>query len=282
MVTLQLSKQRVPRWLTEGISEYEEQRARPEWGRQMQVQFAEAMERGDVVPLAELNQAFSDPERITLAYYQASLVVEHIIAAHGEEGAAPPAARVRRGARHRHRDPRSRSACRWLRCRSRSPRLSTRRFAPVRAALALPEDGDPAAARRRCRRCARWRPSHPGSYPLQMAVAQVLQDAGERDGAMTAYDGGRGAVPVTHRVPRARWRLLAKLALEAGDRPRAAAALERLIARDGDNVEAARQLVTLLDNPADAGRQLRAAGTRRRTRSVRCGGAHSARTTGPG
>ena len=44
VVTLQLSKQRVPRWLTEGISEYEEQRARPEWGRQMQVQFAEALD----------------------------------------------------------------------------------------------------------------------------------------------------------------------------------------------------------------------------------------------
>ena len=47
VITLQLSKQRVPRWLTEGISEYEEQRARPAWGRQMQVQFAEAMDRGD-------------------------------------------------------------------------------------------------------------------------------------------------------------------------------------------------------------------------------------------
>ena len=37
VITLQMSKQRVPRWLTEGISVYEEGRARPEWGRDMEV-----------------------------------------------------------------------------------------------------------------------------------------------------------------------------------------------------------------------------------------------------
>ena len=31
VITMQMSNQRVPRWLTEGISEYEEKRARPEW-----------------------------------------------------------------------------------------------------------------------------------------------------------------------------------------------------------------------------------------------------------
>ena len=34
VITLQMSNQRVPRWLTEGISVYEEKRARPEWGRE--------------------------------------------------------------------------------------------------------------------------------------------------------------------------------------------------------------------------------------------------------
>ena len=33
VITLQMSNQRVPRWLTEGISVYEEKMARPEWGR---------------------------------------------------------------------------------------------------------------------------------------------------------------------------------------------------------------------------------------------------------
>src|SRR5919108_133996 len=81
----QLSKQRVPRWLTEGISVYEEQRARPEWGREMQLQFAEALDRDEVIPLENLNQGFSSPDTIALAYYEASLVVQHIIDTFGEE-----------------------------------------------------------------------------------------------------------------------------------------------------------------------------------------------------
>ena len=51
VITLQMSKQRVPRWLTEGISVYEEGRARPEWGRDMEVTFAAALEKGKALPL---------------------------------------------------------------------------------------------------------------------------------------------------------------------------------------------------------------------------------------
>ena len=92
---------------------------------------------------------------------------------------------------------------------------------------------------------------------MQLALAQVLQDAGDRDGAMGAYEAADALAPVSTGAesPLA---LLAALALEAGDRPRAVAALERLVARDGDNVDAARQLAGLLDDPADAARHLRA------------------------
>src|SRR5919106_923947 len=84
VITLQMSRQRVPRWLTEGISVFEEARARPEWGRDMEVPFALALERGQALALADLNSGFTKPETIALAYYQASLLVEHIIGAHGE------------------------------------------------------------------------------------------------------------------------------------------------------------------------------------------------------
>ena len=55
VITLQMSKQRVPRWLTEGISVYEETRAKPAWGRDMEVPFAMALERGQVLKLDDLN-----------------------------------------------------------------------------------------------------------------------------------------------------------------------------------------------------------------------------------
>ena len=82
--TIQMSNSRVPRWLTEGISVWEEKRARPEWGREMEVTFAHALNEGKVMKLDVLNQGFQDPKMISLAYYQASLVVEHIVETYGE------------------------------------------------------------------------------------------------------------------------------------------------------------------------------------------------------
>src|SRR5688572_2318366 len=84
VITLQLSNQRIPRWLTEGISVFEEKRARPEWGRESELEFAHTLERGGVLTLKNLNSGFSDPKTIGLAYYQASLLVEHIVGRFGE------------------------------------------------------------------------------------------------------------------------------------------------------------------------------------------------------
>ena len=53
---------------------------RPEWGRDMEVTFARAMDRGKVLKLRDLNAGFTRPDTISLAYYQASLLVEHIVA----------------------------------------------------------------------------------------------------------------------------------------------------------------------------------------------------------
>jgi cellulose synthase operon protein C len=255
VVTLQLSKQRVPRWLTEGISEYEEQRAHPQWGRQMQLQFAEAIDRGEVVPLAELNAAFSNPETIGLAYYEASLVVEHIVSAHGDEA-------LRRLLRA---FGESRSVEAAI-PESLGVPLATlqetftgfieRRFAPIRAALAPPENDD-LAGQTSVQAMRALAKAHPDSYPVRLALAQVLQDAGDGEGAMRAYEAADALVPVTtgNESPLA---IVAELAAGSGDRARAARALERLIARDGDNLAAARQLVTLLTDPDDTDRRLRA------------------------
>ena len=86
VITLQMSNQRVPRWLTEGISVYEEKRARPEWGREMDIEFAGMLNRGETLKLKDLNAAFTNPKTISLAYFQASLVVEHLMTAYGQAG----------------------------------------------------------------------------------------------------------------------------------------------------------------------------------------------------
>src|SRR5207302_7622250 len=86
VITIQMSNQRVPRWLTEGISVYEEKRARPEWARPMDVEFAALLEHGEALKLRDLNAAFTDPRKISVAYYQASLLVEHLVTTFGDAG----------------------------------------------------------------------------------------------------------------------------------------------------------------------------------------------------
>src|ERR1051326_8583861 len=84
VITIQMSKQRIPRWLTEGISVYEEGRQRPEWGRDMEVTFARAMDKNKVLKLKDLNAGFTRGETIALAYYEASLLVDHIVSTKGQ------------------------------------------------------------------------------------------------------------------------------------------------------------------------------------------------------
>ena len=84
VITLQMSNQRVPRWLTEGLSTFEQKRARPDWARDQDLGFATALNEDHVLSLRELNGGFSRPDTISMAYFQASVLVEHIIEEYGE------------------------------------------------------------------------------------------------------------------------------------------------------------------------------------------------------
>jgi len=86
VVTIQMSNQRVPRWLTEGISEFEQKRARPEWARQMDLEFAAMMNEDKVIKLRDLNAAFTDPRKISIAYFQGSIVVDYLFETYGQPG----------------------------------------------------------------------------------------------------------------------------------------------------------------------------------------------------
>ncbi len=83
--TLQLSKQRVPRWVTEGISVYEEGLADPSWARDSELGFVQAYSQGKVLRLADLTSGFARPDTISLAYFQSSLVVSLLVERHGPE-----------------------------------------------------------------------------------------------------------------------------------------------------------------------------------------------------
>ncbi len=81
VITLQMTDYRIPRWFSEGLSVYEERRARPGWGDDWNPLFLRAFAQGRWSRIADLEAAFqrtSSPEDLPLAYFQSLQVCEFI------------------------------------------------------------------------------------------------------------------------------------------------------------------------------------------------------------
>jgi tetratricopeptide (TPR) repeat protein len=245
VVTLQMSNQRVPRWLTEGISVYEEARARPEWGRDMEVPFALAIEQGKVLKLKDLNSGFTKPDTIALAYFEASLLVDHIVASRGEAalrqlllaygaGAEGDAA-IQKGLGVTIDD-----------LQVSFDKALDARFSPLRAALRdQPQagGGEDAATLRIAAA------SKPGSYRAQMALGRALAEQGDK-AAFEPLEKAAALIPVAigEESPHA---IMARLAEKLGDPARAIAEYRALLAHDHTAVDPARRLSQLAEKAGD-------------------------------
>ena len=72
---IQLSKNHVPRWFTEGLSEYETMIRRPEWQRELDPELYVALTKNRLPSAVDMNRAFTHAEGdldVTVAYYAAS------------------------------------------------------------------------------------------------------------------------------------------------------------------------------------------------------------------
>ncbi len=81
VVTLQMTRNKMPRWLSEGISVHEELQANPAWGQTMTPRYREMILGDDLTPVSELSAAFltaKSGEHLQFAYYESALVVEFI------------------------------------------------------------------------------------------------------------------------------------------------------------------------------------------------------------
>jgi tetratricopeptide (TPR) repeat protein len=243
VVTLQLSRQRVPRWLTEGISVYEERQARPWWGRESDLLFVQALAEGRVVPLAALNAAFTDPRRISLAYHQASLVVEHLVARFGPEvlsrmlkayGEGLGDEAVLRQAAGVEPDDLQRSFDRFI----------EERFGAQRRTLVTPEGLDEAAARGDIDALRALAASHPESFAVHVALGRALAAGGATLAARAAFDRAAALLPAAAGAD-SPYVELAKAAEQAGQAALAREALERAMATHPTALDLARRLFEL-------------------------------------
>ena len=88
VITLQMTQNRIPRWLSEGISVWEEREGRPYWGRRQGLDLIRAAQEQKLLPVGELNGGFSGARNnadLSFAYFQSYLVVDYIAQTYGFE-----------------------------------------------------------------------------------------------------------------------------------------------------------------------------------------------------
>jgi tetratricopeptide (TPR) repeat protein len=245
VITLQLSNQRLPRWLSEGISVFEEKRARPEWGREMDIPFARAIDRGEVLKLRDLNSGFTNPELISLAYFQASLVVEHIFEVYGQPKLR---ALVESYASGIDTDEAIRKVLgvEVDQLQQSFDVFVESRYRGLRQALAEPEGLSADMPLEALRALA---DANAGSYQAQMALGMALTKT-DPEAAIAAFE--RAAALIPHATgPESPHAQIAAIALARKDQARAIEALDTLTGFDHSDLASARTLVSLLDGSKD-------------------------------
>jgi tetratricopeptide (TPR) repeat protein len=249
VITLQMSNNRVPRWLTEGISVFEEKRARAEWGREVEVAFAQALEQGKILSVKDLNSGFSDPRMISLAYFEASLLVDHLVGTHGE-------AALRRLLRAYGQGLENEAAIKDSfgvtieELQVTFDQYLEKHFGRLRRALKQPDLPAQGATTDQLKALV---DANPESFPLHMMLGQALHRDGDAAAAIRALERAASLVPSAtgSDSPHA---LIAEIAGEKNDTPRVIQALEALVKVDHTDVEAARKLAQLVAGNGDAAR----------------------------
>lgn len=89
VVTLTLTHNKMPRWLSEGISVHEESLRHPAWGMKMNADFRKMiLEDEAMTPVSQLSSAFlnaADEDQLMFAYFQSSQVVAYLLERFGSE-----------------------------------------------------------------------------------------------------------------------------------------------------------------------------------------------------
>jgi tetratricopeptide (TPR) repeat protein len=87
VITLSKTKNKMPRWLSEGLSVYEERIQDKRWGQPMDPVYRQMLlSDEDFIPASQLSSGFLKPKtpmHLQFAYFESSLAVEYLIEAHG-------------------------------------------------------------------------------------------------------------------------------------------------------------------------------------------------------
>jgi len=88
VVTLNKTNNKMPRWLSEGISVHEELQQNQAWGQSMNPAYRKMILGEELTPVSKLSGAFirpASPQHLMFAYYESAVVVDYLVEEFGIE-----------------------------------------------------------------------------------------------------------------------------------------------------------------------------------------------------
>ena len=241
-VTLQKTNNRMPRWLSEGISVYEERCRDPSWGQSMNAGYRLVILSGGLVPVDQLSGEFLSPPSgaaLQFAYYESSLVVEYLVQTHGMDTLRKVLDDLAAGASingvlESHVGPLDGFNQGFV------------EFAEKRARAFAPDvdwDAPEPPVKATAEMLAAWNKEHPNSVTGLLLWAQRLGDAGQWEKAKVPLKGLLGIYPGAG--AEAAYLLLAKAHRELGETDGERHVLEKLAGVDSSAVDVYLRLMEL-------------------------------------
>ena len=248
VVTLQMSNQRLPRWLSEGISTYEEKIKQVAWGRDAVLDFAIALNEGSVLSIRDLNSGFTRPETISLTYFQASILVEHLIDTHGMTAMQDILRGYGQGLETD--EVLARIGLDFDSLQASFDKAVEEQFGELRLALQKPQQEIPSEGPEMLEELRSIAIIDDGNFHVQSALGQAALEVGEDEEARKALERAASLVPMATGFDSPRG-LLARIAQAEGDPERAMRELEMLLEYDETSIEAVRLYATLAEETGD-------------------------------
>jgi tetratricopeptide (TPR) repeat protein len=250
VVTLSKTKNKMPRWLSEGISVYEEERADPGWATAMSPKFREIIAGPELTPLSQLSAAFLNAKtslHLQFAYYESALAVSFLVERTGLTALKEVLDDLGAGIPINEALPR-RTKMTLKELDERFARFARERADRVAPGATWEEPDLPAESDSKA--LGAWVEKHPKSFHGWRRLAARLVEEGKLDRAKEAIETFRGLYP-DYVGPENADMLLAALSRKRSDRSGERQALERLVARDGSASPAYLRLLELEEADRD-------------------------------
>jgi tetratricopeptide (TPR) repeat protein len=242
VITLQMTDYRIPRWFSEGLSVYEERRARPGWGDDWNPLFVRAFTEKRWFKMADLDAGFQrpkTPQDVPIAYFQASQVCEFIAERYGFDAILRMLAMYRDKAR-------TPDVLQQVLKLSESDfdrefgAYIEAKVKPLQQALSTPSNMAASLSKEEVLKMLQTQET----VGLHIRAAELLAADGDTQAAITHYTRAADLFPYANGAGSV-YESLAKLLEQKGDRNQAAKTLDDLVKTDENNLEALKTVARL-------------------------------------